>query len=51
MDKSLDLARRVSVGSLAPGIKVRKKDELIKEYEQRDIIIDHDRADPLIYSI
>ena len=51
IDKSLDLARRVSVGSLAPGIKVRKKDELIKEYEQRDIIIDHDRADPLIYSI
>jgi len=40
----------MSVGFLAPGIKVRAKEELIQEM-QRDIVMDNEKADPLLYSI
>ncbi len=42
----------MSVGNLAPGIKVRKQEELVAEIEQRDYIdFAVERADPTIYSI
>lgn len=45
-------SKRMSVGNLAPGIKIRKKEELISEIEQRDIVdFAHETADPTIYSI
>ena len=46
-----DLTKRMSVGGLAPGIKFRKKEELMNEVEQRDIVMESgDRADPFIYA-
>ena len=41
----------MSVGSLAPGIKVRQKEELMKTMSRSIVIDDEETADPLIYSI
>ena len=42
----------MSVGSLAPGIKVRNKEEILQEIQQRDIVSFEDEiADPVIYSM
>ncbi len=45
-------SKRMSVGNLAPGIQVRKKEDLVAEIEQRDFV-DYIRetADPSVYSI
>ena len=46
-----DLALRMSAGALAPGIKVRKAEQLMKEYDQRDIVnFEQETADPQIYA-
>lgn len=43
-------SKRMSVGNLAPGIKVRKQEDLVAEIEQRDFV-DYIRetADPSVY--
>ena len=51
-DRSLEIQKRMSVGGLAPGIKVRQAADIMKEFDQRDIVnYQRETADPLIYSV
>lgn len=52
VDRQEELNRRMSVGSYAPGIKVRNFEELTQEIQQKDIVsFEKEIADPIIYSM
>ena len=46
-----EVSKRMSVGNLAPGIKVRTREEIMNMVEQRDIVGEDETADPAIYQI